>query len=163
MSDDNNLNFTHLSDKNSDIEFTDFRPNTLLNFDDIWQATTNLEFDKSTIASNDVNLSITATVIVSASGSVSIADADPSITISGTITPIASGSMTSNEAVTGIFIGAVYVLNAIASGTASYDSNNQQFISHYISDDIQNSRLIGVNKSSGFEQNELLSNDTQSL
>ena len=159
MSDNPDLNFTHLSDSNSDIGFTNFRPSTLLNFEEVWQPTTNLEFDKSAIVSNDVSLAITATVIVSASGSVSVADSDPSIAISGTITPIASGSMTSEEAVNGIVISAVYELNAIASGTASYDSNVDRFAYHNVSSDFQQSKLTGIDKQGKFEANKKLTNE----
>ena len=159
MSDNPNLNFTHLSDSNSDIEFTNFRPNTLLNFDEVWQSTTNLEFDKSAIVSNDVNFAITATVIVTASGSVSIADTDPSISISGTITPIASGSMTSDEAVTGIAINAVYELNAIASGAASYDANVFRGLIADVGGDFQQSKLTGIDKQGKFESNKQLTNE----
>ena len=159
MSVNPDLNFTYLSDDNSNLEFTSFRPNTLLNFDEIWQPTTNLEFDKSAIVSNDVNLAIAATVIISASGSASIADADPSIAISGTITPIASGIMTSDEAVTGIVISAVYNLNAIASGAASYDSNVDRFVYHDVSSDFQQSKLTGIDKQGKFESNKKLTNE----
>ena len=138
---------------------SNFIPSTLIDFDDIWQATTNLEFDKSTIASNDVNLSITATVIVSASGSVSIADSDPSIAISGIITPIATGGITSNEAVIGIAINAVYELNAIASGTASYDSNVDRLAQCNISGDFQHSKITGIDKQGKFESNKLLTEE----
>ncbi|MFP3681479.1 hypothetical protein SB725_30835, partial [Pseudomonas sp. SIMBA_041] len=41
------LKFTHLSDSNNDLEFTNFRPNTLLNFNEVWQPSTQLEFDKT--------------------------------------------------------------------------------------------------------------------
>lgn len=156
MSDNSDLNFTHLSDSNSDLEFTNFRPNTLLNFSEVWESTTNLEFDKSAIVSNDVNLAITATVIVTAAGNVSVADTDPSITISGTIIPMASGSMISDEPVTGIAVNAVYELNATVSGTASYDSNVDRLAQCNIDSDFQQSKLTGVNKQAQFESNKPL-------
>ncbi len=114
-------------------------PSAQLDFNEIWQPSTNLEFDKSSGESSDVSIRLAGKVIITA-----------------------SGSMSANELETVLTINAIYDLNATATGTASYDSNNQQFISHYASDSIQNSKLTGVNKSSGFEQNELLSNDTQS-
>ena len=115
-------------------------PSAQLDFNEIWQPSNNLEFDKSSGESSDVSIGLSGKVIIAA-----------------------SGSMSANELETVLTINAIYELNAIASGTASYDSNNQQFISHYASDGIQNSKLTGVNKSSSFEQNELLSNDTQSV
>lgn len=159
MSDNPDLNFTHLSDNSSDLEFTKFRPNTLLNFSEVWQSTTNLEFDKSAIVNNDVSLAVNAMVIVSASGSVVVEDTDPSITISGAITPIASGSMTSEEAVSGIAINAVYELNATASGTASYDSNVDRLAQHNVSSDFQQSKLTGIDKQGKFESNKPLTNE----
>lgn len=114
-------------------------PSAQLDFNEIWQPSNNLEFDKSSGESSDVSIRLSGKVIITA-----------------------SGSMSANELETVLTINAIYDLNATVTGTASYDSNNQQFISHYISDGIQNSKLTGVNKSSGFEQNELLSNDTQS-
>ena len=113
-------------------------PSAQLDFNEIWQPINNLEFDKSSGESSDVSIGLSGKVIIAA-----------------------SGSMSANELETVLTINAIYELNAIASGTASYDSNNQQFISHYASDGIQNSKLTGVNKSSSFEQNELLSSNTQ--
>lgn len=159
MSDNPDLNFTHLSDSNSDIEFTNFRPSALLNFNEVWQPTTNLEFDKSAVVSNDVNLVINATVIVSASGSVVVEDTDPSITISGTITPIASGSMTSEEAVSGIAINAVYELNATASGTASYDANVFRGLIADVGGDFQQSKLTSIDNQVKFESNKNLTSE----
>ena len=119
---------------------SDPMPSTLINFDEAWQSTSNLEFVKSGGGDTTPDTAIAVTAVVSVT---------------------ASGSMSANELETVLAINAIYELNAIASGTASYDSNNQQFISHYASDNIQNSKLTGVNKSGGFEQNELLSSNNQ--
>ena len=119
---------------------SDPTPSTLINFDEVWQSTSNLEFVKS--GGGD-------------------ATPDTAIVVTAVVSVTASGSISANELETVLAINAIYELNAIASGTASYDSNNQQFISHYTSDNIQNSKLTGVNKSGGFEQNELLSRNTQ--
>ena len=156
MSDNHDLKFTHLSDGNSDLSFLKFRPNTLLNFDEILNPTTNLEFDKSAIISNDVSLNITANIVLTASGNIIVAETPTGLSISGNITPIALGSIKAEEAVSGVIINAVYELNAIAFGSAKYDSNNQQFVSHYVSSDIQNSRATGTDKISRFEQSKLL-------
>lgn len=118
---------------------SDSIPSTNLNFNEVWQDTTNLEFDKSGGGTDkDVSLAITATVIVSGSGSISADIADVS---------------------TGIAISAVYELNAIASGTASYDSNVNRFAYHDVSSDFQQSKLTGIDKQGKFETNKPLTSE----
>ena len=141
---------------------SDFIPSTNLNFNEVWQDTTNLEFDKSGGSTDkDVSLAITATVIVSGSGSIAVSDVSTGLTITGNVTVTGSGSISADiaDVSTGIAISAVYELNAIASGTASYDSNVDRFAYHDVSSDFQQSKLTGIDKQGEFERNELLTNE----
>lgn len=141
---------------------SDFIPSTNLNFNEVWQDTTNLEFDKSGGSTDkDVSLAITATVIVSGSGSIAVSDVSTGLTITGNVTVTGSGSISADiaDVSTGIAISAVYELNAIASGTASYDSNVDRFAYHDVGSDFQQSKLTGIDKQGAFERNELLTNE----
>ena len=115
---------------------SNFIPSAQLDFSQLWQSTTDLEFYKQTDDSDDVNVSITARVVVTA-----------------------SGSMVSEELTTNIAINAVYQLNAVASGTVEYDSNTYRPVAHYSSSDIQQSKLTGIDKHGSFEDNEQLVNN----
>jgi len=159
MSDKPDLNFTHLSDNSSNLDFSRFKPSTLLNFTEVWQPTTNLEFDKSSIVSNDVSLSITSNIIVAASGHVSIAEAPIGIVISGVVPLEALGGLTSEKPVSGIAINAIYDLNAVALGSASYDSNVDRMGQYDVSGSFQQSKVISINKKGVFETNKPLTND----
>ena len=112
---------------------SNFTPNAQLDFNELWKPTTNLEFYKQTDDSDDVNVSITARVVVAA-----------------------SGSMVSEELTTNISINAVYQLSAVASGTAEYDSNTYRPVAHYATSDIQHSKLTGIDKHGSFEDNKQL-------
>ena len=56
-----------------------------------------------------------------------------------------------------ITIAATIVVRAL--GSATYNSNNQQFISHYVDSDFQQSKLTGINKQSKFESNKPLTTE----
>lgn len=159
MSDNPDLNFTHLSDSNNDIEFTDFKPSSLLNFDEVWQPVTNLEFDKSTAVNKDVDIAISAKIDINASGSISIAEAPTGLAILGIITPTASGLMTSEEAASNIAINATYELKAVATGAAIYDSNVDRLAYHEVSSDFQKSKMTSIDKQSKFESSKALTNE----
>lgn len=115
---------------------SDFIPSTQLNFNELWQPTTNLEFNKQGEVGNDVNVIISATVIITA-----------------------SGSITADEQVTGISINTFYDLNATASGAATYDSNVERFAYHEVGSDFQKSKITGIDKKSGFESSKALTNE----
>lgn len=157
------LKFTHLSDNNNDLEFTNFRPNVLLSFNEVWQPTTQLEFDKSgsSVDNKDVNVFISANITVTASGNVDVGESPVGISVIGNIKVSASGLMTAEKPVIGIAVNGFYELKARASGTASYDSNVDRLARHEVSSDVQNSKLTGIDKQTGFEQNNLLSGDIQ--
>jgi len=157
------LKFTHLSDSNNDLEFTNFRPNTLLNFNEVWQPSTQLELDKTggSDENKDVSVFISANVAVTASGGIDVGESPVSIAISGDIKVLASGLMTAEKPVIGIAVNGFYELNAKASGTAGYDSNVDRLARHEVSSDVQNSKIATIDKQTGFEQNNLLSGDIQ--
>lgn len=112
---------------------SDFIPNAQLDFIELWQQTTNLEFYKQTDGNDDVNVTITSSIVITA-----------------------SGSMTAEKPTTSIAIDANYQLNAVASGTAEYDSNTYRPIIQDISGDMQQSKLTGIDKQSSFEDNKQL-------
>ena len=115
---------------------SNFIPSAQLDFNEVWQPTTELEFYKQTDDSDDVNVSITARVVVTA-----------------------SGSMVSEELTTNIAINAVYQLNAVASGAVEYDSNTYRPVAHYATSDIQQSKLTGIDKHGSFEDNKQLASN----
>ncbi|MFP3456497.1 hypothetical protein R0J89_09535 [Psychrobacter sp. SIMBA_152] len=157
------LKFTHLSDSNNDLEFTNFRPNTLLNFNEVWQPSTQLEFDKTggSDVKKDVSVFISASIAITASGSIDVGESPVGISVSGNIKVLASGLMTAEKPVIGIAVNGFYELNATAIGAASYDSNVDRLARHEVSSNVQNSKLTGIDKQTGFEQNNLLSGDIQ--
>lgn len=141
---------------------SDFIPSTNLNFNEVWQDTTNLEFDKSGGSTdNDVSLAITATVIVSGSGSIAVSDISTGLTITGNVTVAGSGSISADiaDVSTGIAISAVYELNAIASGTASYDANVFRGLIADVGGDFQQSKLISIDNQVKFESNKNLTSE----
>ncbi|WP_339726483.1 hypothetical protein [uncultured Psychrobacter sp.] len=157
------LKFTHLSDSNNDLEFTNFRPNTLLNFNEVWQPSTQLEFDTTggSDVKKDVSVFISASIAITASGSIDVGESPVGISVSGNIKVLASGLMTAEKPVIGIEVNGFYDLNATVIGTASYDSNVDRLARHEVSSDMQNSKIAAIDKQANFEQNELLSSDSK--
>ncbi len=168
-----NLNFIELSSKVADLNFGVKRQaavelnNSNLNFSELLQDGGDLNFGGANDSDDggfdsSVNVDISASVLVSASGSMTGADI-VGVNISASVGAItASGSMIADEPVNGISINTFYDINAnaIASGAASYDSNVDRLARHEVGSDIQNSKLTGINRQGGFESNELLSNNT---
>ena len=168
-----NLNFVELSSKVADLDFGVKRQaaielnNPNLNFTEVLQSGNDLSFGSVDDDiddggfDNSVNVDIAATVLVSASGSMTGADI-VGVNISASVGVIAaSGSVTADEPVNGVSINAFYDINAnaVVSATASYDSNVDRLARHEVSSDMQNSKLTGVGRQGGFESNELLSNN----
>ncbi|AAZ18875.1 hypothetical protein Psyc_1022 [Psychrobacter arcticus 273-4] len=112
----------------------DFIPSSQLNFTELRQPTSDIQFGASGAANNDVN-----------------------VRISANINATSAGQALSAEPLTGVSIHAFYQLNATASGTASYDSNVDRLATHDVSSDMQNGKLTGIDKRSGYESNEQLS------
>ena len=180
-----NINFTHLPDNSSNLNFVLLKPSTLLYFLDGFRGGANVDFNslpKSPLSStanldfvsvwseassaiiygtppavsNDVSLSVSGIVKPIATGSLGSAEAPLKISISSSIGLIANGSIKAEEAVALIAITASYDLQAVASGAAEYDSNVDRLASYSIGGSFQQSEVIGVHKQGGFEPNKLL-------
>ena len=168
-----NLNFLELSSKVADLDFGVKRQaavelnNPNLNFSELLQDSNDLNFGGTDDTDDggfdsSVNVDISASVVISASGSITGADI-VGVNISASVGAItASGSMVADEPVNGISINALYDINAnaTASGAASYDSNVDRLARHEIDSSIQNSKLTSINRQGSFESNELLLNNT---
>lgn len=168
-----NLDFIELVSNITDLNFGVKRQaaielnNPNLNFSELLQDGNDLNFGGADDTDDggfdsSVNVDISASIVVSASGSMTGVDI-VGVSISASVGAItASGSVIADEPVNGISINAFYDINAnaTASGTASYDSNVDRLARHEIDSSIQNSKLTGINRQGGFESNELLSNST---
>lgn len=110
---------------------------------------------------NDVNIGVIATAVLTptANASVSVAELDNSVNITVTaiasLTPVANASLSaeSAEVNTNVTVTAKATLNPTASATASYDSNNPRLAMLDVSSDMQYAKLQGIDKQSGFEAN----------
>ena len=110
---------------------------------------------------DDVVITASAIADIKPTASVAISsaiddDASIAITATANITPTASVSVTADLVETAITVTAYCDLNATASMTASYDSNVYRGLVGDISSDMQNAKLQGVDKRSGFEANDNL-------
>lgn len=113
---------------------------------------------------NDVNIGVIATAVLTptANASVSVSELDNSVNITVTaiasLTPVANASLSAElaEVNTNITVNATATLNPVASATATYDSNNPRLAMLDVSSDIQQSKLQGIDKRSGFEANDNL-------
>lgn len=113
------------------------------------------------IADNDVKLSIAASIVVSASVDLTMGNA-PTVEIGAIDTVIdvnASIELAVTEFVVGIGIDAVLPINPQAEIVATYDSNVFRGAQLEISSDIQQAKLIGVDKQGQFEDNKKLTHD----
>lgn len=72
------------------------------------------------------------------------------------ITPIASASLSTESFDVAITVTATATLNPTASIIASYDANNPRLAMLDVSSDMQNAKLQGIDKRSGFEANDNL-------
>lgn len=113
---------------------------------------------------NDVSVTVNAIAVLTptANASVSVIELDNSVNITVTaiagLTPVASASISAElaEVNTNIAVTATATLSPTASATASYDSNNPSLVMLDISSDMQKAKLQGVDKRSGFENNDNL-------
>lgn len=97
-----------------------------------------------------------ADMVPTASAKVAInADSDVGVEIVAVadMAPTASALISSEQIAVAIEIAATATLNPTASATASYDSNNPSVGMLNISSNIQNAKLQGVGRQSGFENN----------
>lgn len=113
---------------------------------------------------NDVNIGVIATAVLTptANATISVDELDKSVNITVTataaLTPVVSASVSAElaEVNTNITATATATLNPVASAAVSYDSNNPSLVMLDVSSDIQQSRLQGVDRLSGFEANDNL-------
>ena len=116
---------------------------------------------------DDVNISVIATAVLTptANATISVSELDNSVNITvaaiASLTPVANASLSAGlaEVNTNIAITATATLNPVASATASYDSNNPSLVMLDVSSDVQNAKLQGIDKRSGFEANDSLKHD----
>ncbi|WP_299329753.1 hypothetical protein [uncultured Psychrobacter sp.] len=117
------INFTHLLDDSSNLDFVLFKPSTRLDFAGGFWGGSNVDFGsalKSPLSSSaDLNFDgvwqgADTDLIF---GEPSVVDDSVNISITGAVNPIASGGIGVAETPTGISINATYNLNAIASGS----------------------------------------------
>lgn len=110
---------------------------------------------------NDVNISFVATALLTptANANLSVTELDNSVNITVTaiasLTPVASAALSAElaEVNTNITVTATATLNPVASASATYDSNNPSLVMLDVSSDMQNAKLQGIDKRSGFEAN----------
>ena len=109
----------------------------------------------------DINIAVSAVAVLTptANASVSAVDDDSvavSVTAIADITPIASATLSVELLEVAVTITAKAILYPTASASASYDSNNPSIGMLNISSNIQNAKLQGIDKKSGFEANKNL-------
>lgn len=110
---------------------------------------------------DDINLTVNAIAVLTptARASVSVVDDDSvavSITAIADITPVASAALLVESLDAAITIAATATLNPVASAAVSYDSNNPRLAMLDVSSDMQQSKLQAIDKRSGFEANDNL-------
>lgn len=117
-----NINFTHLLDDSSNLDFVVFKPSTRLDFVGGFWGGADLDFGaalKSPLSSSaDLNFESVwqgadADLIF---GEPPVVDDNTNLSITGVIKPVASGGISVAETPTGIVLNAIYDLNTSASG-----------------------------------------------
>lgn len=113
---------------------------------------------------DDASIAVNAFSVLmpTANASVSVSELDNSVNITVTaiasLTPVANASLSAElaEVNTNIAVTGIAELNPTANATASYDSNNPSLVMLDVSSDMQNAKLQGIDKRSGFEANDNL-------
>lgn len=111
---------------------------------------------------NDVNISVVATAVLTptANATISVSELDNSVNITVTavadLTPVANATVKVESLDVAITITATATLNPVAAAKAEYDSNNPSLVMLDVSSDMQQSKLQGIDKRSGFEANDNL-------
>lgn len=117
------INFAHLLDDSSNLEFVLFKPSTRLDFVGGFWGGSNVDFGsalKSPLSSSaDLNFDgiwqhVNTDLIF---GDPPVVDDNTNLSIAGVVNPIASGGISVAETLTGIAINATYDLNATAIGS----------------------------------------------
>lgn len=109
----------------------------------------------------DVSVTVNAIAVLTptASANVSVSDDNAvgvSVAAIADLMPVASAALLVESLDAAITIAATATLNPVASATASYDSNNPSLVMLGVSSDIQQSKLQGIDRRSGFEANDNL-------
>ena len=115
----------------------------------------------------DVSLAVSAAAVISptASAGVSVGiDNDVSLAVVATaeLAPTANALVSAEQIAVAVEIHATAALNPTANATASYDSNNPGVGMLNVSSNVQNSKLQGVGKQSGFDNTNILSTNVES-
>lgn len=110
---------------------------------------------------DDVSIAVNGVSVLTptASANVSVSDDNAvgvSVTAVADLTPVANATVTVESLDVAVTIAATATLNPTASATASYDSNNASLVMLDVSSDIQNAKLQGIDRRSGFEANDNL-------
>ena len=111
---------------------------------------------------DDVSVKVNAIAVLTptANATISVDELDKTVNITVTaiasLTPVANASLSAESLDSAITITATAALNPVASASVSYDSNNPSLVMFDVSSDMQNAKLQGIDKRSGFETNEQL-------
>ena len=110
----------------------------------------------------DVSLAISAVAVISPTASATVSvdiDNNVSLAIIATaeLAPTANALVSAEKIAVAVEIHAITALNPTANATASYDSNNPSVGMLNVSSNVQNSRLQGIGKQSGFDNTNILS------
>ena len=110
---------------------------------------------------DDVSVSINGVAVLTptASANVSVSDDNAvgvSVAAIADLMPVASAALLVESLDAAITITATATLNPVASAAVSYDSNNPSLVMLDVSSDMQQSKLQGIDRRSGFEANDNL-------
>lgn len=113
---------------------------------------------------DDVSVTVNGVAVLTptANASISVSDDDKvgiSVTAIADLTPVASAALSVESLDVAVTITAIATLNPVASATASYDANNPRLAMLDVSSDMQNAKIQGIDKQSGFEANDSLKHD----
>ena len=112
---------------------------------------------------NDVSVTVNTMAVLTptANASVSVSDDNAvgvSVAAIADLMPVANATLSAElaEVNTNIAVTGIAELNPTASATAAYDSNNPSLVMLDVSSDMQNAKLQGIDRRSGFEANDNL-------
>lgn len=110
---------------------------------------------------DDINITVNgvSALTPTANASVSVSDDNAvgvSVAAIADLMPVANATVTVESLDVAVTITATATLNPTASATASYDSNNPNLVMLDVSSDMQNAKLQGIDRRSGFEANDNL-------
>lgn len=108
-----------------------------------------------------VNVTVNAIAVLTPTANASLSVSDDNVvgvlvTAIADITPVASATLSIESLDVALTITATAALKPTANAVASYDSNNPRLAMLSVSSDMQQSKLQGIDKRSGFEANDNL-------